>query len=62
MADFEYYLAQFVDIHGRPKAKLVPGKHKEMIFGEGAGYAGGILSAAVDGIKVAEAVSLSLVA
>jgi uncharacterized protein len=28
--------------------------------GEGAGYAGGILSAAVDGIKVAEAVSLSL--
>ena len=30
--------------------------------GEGAGYAGGILSAAVDGIKVAEAVGLSLVA
>lgn len=29
--------------------------------GEGAGYAGGILSAAVDGIKVAEAVSLALV-
>lgn len=29
--------------------------------GEGAGYAGGILSAAVDGIKVAEAVSLSLI-
>jgi uncharacterized protein len=28
--------------------------------GEGAGYAGGILSAGVDGIKVAEAVSLSL--
>ncbi len=28
--------------------------------GEGAGYAGGILSAAVDGIKIAEAVSLSL--
>lgn len=28
--------------------------------GEGAGYAGGILSAAIDGIKVAEAVSLSL--
>ena len=28
--------------------------------GEGAGYAGGILSAAVDGIKVAEAVALSL--
>ena len=30
--------------------------------GEGAGYAGGILSAGVDGIKVAEAVALSLVA
>ena len=29
--------------------------------GEGAGYAGGILSAAVDGIKIAEAVGLSLV-
>ncbi|MBM4181583.1 MAG: NAD(P)/FAD-dependent oxidoreductase [Betaproteobacteria bacterium] len=29
--------------------------------GEGAGYAGGILSAAVDGIQVAEAVALSLV-
>ncbi|WP_426662297.1 NAD(P)/FAD-dependent oxidoreductase [Rhodanobacter aciditrophus] len=28
--------------------------------GEGAGYAGGILSAAVDGIRVAEAVSLSI--
>jgi uncharacterized FAD-dependent dehydrogenase len=30
--------------------------------GEGAGYAGGILSAAVDGIKVAEAVALEIVA
>jgi uncharacterized FAD-dependent dehydrogenase len=30
--------------------------------GEGAGYAGGILSAAVDGIKVAEAVALSTTA
>jgi uncharacterized FAD-dependent dehydrogenase len=30
--------------------------------GEGAGYAGGILSAAVDGIKVAEAVALALAA
>jgi uncharacterized protein len=30
--------------------------------GEGAGYAGGILSAAIDGIKVAEAVALALVA
>ncbi|MFN5245461.1 MAG: hypothetical protein ACK5B7_13700, partial [Novosphingobium sp.] len=30
--------------------------------GEGAGYAGGILSAAVDGIKVAEALAAKLVA
>ena len=30
--------------------------------GEGAGYAGGILSAAVDGIKVAEAVAVRLAA
>jgi hypothetical protein len=28
--------------------------------GEGAGYAGGILSAAIDGIKVAEAIAISL--
>jgi uncharacterized FAD-dependent dehydrogenase len=30
--------------------------------GEGAGYAGGILSAAVDGIKVAEALALRVTA
>ena len=30
--------------------------------GEGAGYAGGILSAAVDGIKVAEAVARAMIA
>ena len=29
--------------------------------GEGCGYAGGILSAGVDGIKIAEAVALSMV-
>ncbi len=40
MADFDYYLAQFVDIHGRPKAKLVPARHKDMIFTTGAGFAG----------------------
>lgn len=28
--------------------------------GEGAGYAGGIMSAAIDGIRVAEAIALSL--
>lgn len=40
MSDFDYYLAQYVDIHGRPKAKLVPAPHKEMIFTSGAGFAG----------------------
>jgi uncharacterized FAD-dependent dehydrogenase len=30
--------------------------------GEGAGYAGGILSAGVDGIKIAEAVAQSMLA
>src|SRR4051812_36064103 len=40
MNDYNYYLAQFVDIHGRPKAKLVPEKHREMIFTSGAGFAG----------------------
>ncbi len=30
--------------------------------GEGAGYAGGILSAAIDGIKVAEALALNIIA
>jgi glutamine synthetase len=40
MNEFDYYLAQFVDIHGRPKAKLVPAKHKDMIFTSGAGFAG----------------------
>jgi hypothetical protein len=29
--------------------------------GEGAGYAGGILSAGVDGIKVAEALALDMI-
>jgi uncharacterized protein len=28
--------------------------------GEGAGYAGGIMSAAIDGLKVAEAVALNI--
>lgn len=40
MSEYDYYLAQFVDIHGRPKAKLVPAKHRDLIFGDGAGFAG----------------------
>jgi len=30
--------------------------------GEGAGYAGGILSAGIDGIKIAEAIALAITA
>ena len=30
--------------------------------GEGAGYAGGILTASIDGIKIAEAVAISMTA
>ena len=52
MADFDYYLAQFVDIHGRPKAKLVPAKHREMIFGAGA------VEAVVSGTSVGSHLSL----
>lgn len=33
------------------------GPHRALHCGEGAGYAGGIVSAAVDGIRVAEAVA-----
>jgi glutamine synthetase len=33
-------LAQFVDLHGVPKAKAVPVEHLEMILGDGAGFAG----------------------
>jgi len=42
------------DHHSLNTARLFPA-------GEGAGYAGGILSAAIDGIKTAEAVARSLV-
>ncbi len=33
------------------------GTHRALPCGKGAGYAGGIVSAAVDGIRVAEAVA-----
>jgi glutamine synthetase len=36
----KYLLAQFVDIHGAPKAKAVPVEHADMVFGDGAGFAG----------------------
>ena len=36
----KFVLAQFVDIHGVPKAKAVPAHHFEDILGDGAGFAG----------------------
>lgn len=36
----KFVLAQFVDIHGAPKAKAVPTPHLKMILNEGAGFAG----------------------
>ncbi|MDA1347627.1 MAG: type III glutamate--ammonia ligase [Chloroflexi bacterium] len=36
----EYLLAQFVDINGSPKVKLVPASHLDDVIDEGAGFAG----------------------
>jgi len=36
----EFLFAQFVDMHGKPNAKLVPAHHLEDLLGEGAGFAG----------------------
>ena len=36
----EYILAQFVDINGSPKVKMVPVAHFDDIIDEGAGFAG----------------------
>ena len=36
----EYILAQFIDIHGSPKVKMVPVAHFDDIIDEGAGFAG----------------------
>ncbi len=47
-------ITRFDDGHSRNTRGLFPA-------GEGAGYAGGILSAGVDGIKAAEAVARSIV-
>lgn len=35
-----FMFAQFVDMHGKPNAKLVPTTHLEDVFAEGAGFAG----------------------
>ena len=36
----EFLFAQFVDMHGKPSAKLVPANHLDDLLSEGAGFAG----------------------
>ncbi len=36
----EFYFAQFVDMHGRPSAKLIPAASLDALVTEGAGFAG----------------------
>src|SRR6202022_412950 len=36
----EFLFAQFVDMHGKPSAKLVPAHHLDDLLAEGAGFAG----------------------
>ena len=38
--DIEYVFAQFVDMHGKPNAKLVPVTHIDDLLSDGAGFAG----------------------
>ncbi len=38
--DIEFFFAQFVDMHGKPSAKLVPAAHLDGLFADGAGFAG----------------------
>ena len=36
----EFLFAQFVDMHGKPNAKLVPASHFDDLLSDGAGFAG----------------------
>jgi glutamine synthetase len=36
----EFLFAQFVDMHGKPSAKLVPAQHLDTLLSDGAGFAG----------------------
>jgi len=36
----KYLFAQFVDMHGKPSAKLIPASHLDSLLEEGAGFAG----------------------
>src|ERR687895_301946 len=38
--DIEFLFAQFVDMHGKPNAKLVPATHLDGLIEDGAGFAG----------------------
>ena len=38
--DVEFLFAQFVDMHGKPNAKLVPARHLDGLIEDGAGFAG----------------------
>ena len=38
--NIEFVFAQFVDMHGKPNAKLVPAAHIDGLFEDGAGFAG----------------------
>jgi glutamine synthetase len=38
--DVEFIFAQFVDMHGKPNAKLVPARHLDGLLEDGAGFAG----------------------
>ena len=39
-SDIEFLFAQFVDMHGKPSAKLVPAHHLDDLLTDGAGFAG----------------------
>lgn len=36
----EFYFAQFVDLYGKPNAKLIPAAHLDDLVSDGAGFAG----------------------
>ena len=38
--EVEFLFAQFVDMHGKPNAKLVPARHLDALLDDGAGFAG----------------------
>ncbi len=51
----KYFLISYVDLFGTLRAKLAPAAAIGDMAKEGAGFAGGIVSAAVDGIRAARA-------